>query len=161
MAKFYRINGSSTQHKGVMPDIQFPMVFPADKYGESSEPSALPWDTIKPSNYVVFNSLEPVIRQLTAKHDQRMKTSLEFKNLTEDITQFKKRDAETSVTLNETQLKKERDAQEATTLARENAIRTGRGLPLLKKGETRTKDDSDFIRDESLKIMADFIQIKK
>src|SRR5690606_38388514 len=47
MAKFYRVNGSSTQHKGVHPDIQFPMVFPADKYGESSEPAALPWDVIK------------------------------------------------------------------------------------------------------------------
>ena len=161
MAKFYRVNGSSTQHKGVMPDIQFPMVFPADKYGESSEPTALPWDTIRPSSYIPVNNLDPVKQQLMAKHDQRMKTSAAYKSLQSDIAQFIKRDAETSVTLNETQLKKEREEQEATNLARENAIRVGHGLPLLKKGESRPKDDIDFVRDESLKIMADYIQLKK
>jgi carboxyl-terminal processing protease len=161
MAKFYRVNGSSTQHKGVMPDVQFPMVFPADKYGESSEPTALPWDEIKPSNYVPVTDLATVKGQLVAKHDERMKNSVEFKNLQYDIAQFKKRDAETSVTLNEAQLKKERDEQEVNNLARENATRIAHGLPALKKGEVRPKDDIDFIRDESLKIMADFIQLKK
>jgi carboxyl-terminal processing protease len=161
MAKFYRINGSSTQHKGVMPDIQFPMVFPADKYGESSEPTALPWDTIKPSNYVTLANLEPVKRQLISKHEERMKNSVEFKNLKSDIEQFIKRDTETSVTLNETQLKKERDEQEARNLARENATRAVHGLPVRIKGEARTQDDIDFLRDESLQIMADYIQLKK
>ena len=161
MAKFYRVNGSSTQHKGVMPDVQFPMVFPADKYGESSEPTALPWDTIKPSQYASVSNLDPVKRALITKHDERMKTSIAYKNLQEDITQFRKRDAETSVTLNEAQLKKERDEQEARNLARDNAVRKANGLPPLKKGEARAKDEVDFIRDESLQIMADFIQLQK
>ncbi len=161
MAKFYRINGNSTQHKGVIPDIQFPMVFPADKYGESSEPTALPFDTIKPSNFTKVNDLGSVVAKLDALHDERMKSSIEFKNLQEDIVQFSKRDAETSVTLNETQLKKEREEQEAANLARENATRTVKGLPLLKKGETRPKDETDFIRDESLQIMADFMRLQK
>src|SRR5690606_6947720 len=56
-AKFYRISGSSTQHKGVTPDIEFPAVFPADKYGESAEPSALPWDEIKSSDYTKIADL--------------------------------------------------------------------------------------------------------
>ena len=51
IAKFYRINGGSTQHKGVIPDISFPMIYPAEKYGESSEPSALPFDSIKPAPF--------------------------------------------------------------------------------------------------------------
>jgi carboxyl-terminal processing protease len=161
MAKFYRINGSSTQHKGVLPDIRFPMVFPADKYGESSEPTALPWDTIKPSRYAPVTNLEPLKRQLISQHEQRMKNSVEYKSLKSDIEQFNKRDAETSVTLNEAQLKKERDQQEAINQARDNAIRIARGLPVLKKGEVRPKDDIDFIRDESLQIMADFIQLRK
>ncbi|NEU08920.1 tail-specific protease [Flavihumibacter sp. R14] len=161
MAKFYRVNGSSTQHKGVMPDIQFPMVFPADKYGESSEPTALPWDTIEPSKYAPLTNLGPVNRQLITKHEERMKTSIEYKNLLEDITQFRKRDAETSVTLNEAQLKKERDEQEARNLARDNAVRKAHGLEPLKKGEARPKDEVDFIRDESLQIMADLIQLQK
>ncbi len=161
MAKFYRINGSSTQHKGVMPDIQFPMVFPADKYGESSEPSALPWDTIAPSKYSKVNDLAPLTSALISKHQQRMQTSPEFKFLQEDIIQFGKRDAETSVTLNEAKLKKEREEQEVKNFARDNQIRIARGLAPLKKGEAKPKEQSDFIQDETLKVMADFIQLKK
>ena len=161
MAKFYRINGSSTQHKGVMPDVEFPMVFPADDFGESSEPTALPWDTIEPSDYTRVGNLDPIKRQLISLHDTRMKTSLDYKNLQEDIREFKKRAGETSVTLNEAQLKKERDEKEASNLARDNARRASQGLPPLKKGEVKPKNDIDFLRDESLKIMGDFMQIKQ
>lgn len=161
MAKFYRINGSSTQHKGVLPDFQFPLVFPADKFGESSEPAALPWDVIKPTQYSVLSNLQEVKGKLNTIHQKRMKASPEYKYLLDDIEQFKKRESETSVTLNEEQLKKERDQQEAQTLARDNQRRALRGLPPLKKGEPKPKDDNDFIQTESLKIMGDFIQLNK
>lgn len=160
MAKFYRINGSSTQHKGVIPDVQFPMIFPADKYGESSEPSALPFDKIRPAPFTPVSNLASTKAILIKQHEARMKTSTEYKYLLEDIQQFKKREAENSVTLNEAQLKKERDEQEAITLARNNQRRALQGLPALKKGEVMPKADNDFIQDESLKVIADFIQLK-
>ncbi|WP_242689298.1 carboxy terminal-processing peptidase [Pedobacter sp. SYSU D00535] len=161
MAKFYRINGSSTQHKGVIPDIQFPMVFPADTYGESSEPSALPFDSIRPAKYSPVANLASIRGQLEKQHDQRMKGSPEYKYLMEDINLFRKREAETSVTLNEQQLKKEREEQDARALARDNARRALQGLPPLKKGEVKPKEDSDFIQDESLQVMADFIKLNE
>ena len=160
MAKFYRVNGSSTQHKGVVPDIEFPTVFPKDKYGESSEPRALSWDTIAPSQFSRLASLDEVKRKLIVLHQQRMKTSVGFKDLQEDIAEFAKREAETSITLNEAQLKKERDEQEAKSLLRENQKRAAKGLAPLKKGEIKPKEDIDFIRDEGLQIIADFIQIQ-
>ncbi|MDP2413305.1 carboxy terminal-processing peptidase [Daejeonella sp.] len=160
MAKFYRVNGSTTQHKGVVPDIEFPTVFPKDKYGESSEPRALPWDTIAPSKYSLVTNLDDVKRKLLVLHNERMKTSLGYQNLQQDIAEFAKREAETTITLNEVQLKKERDDQEAKVLLRENQRRAAKGLPPLKKGEARPKDDVDFIRDEGLQIMADYIKIK-
>jgi carboxyl-terminal processing protease len=144
-----------------MPDIQFPMIYPAEKYGESSEPSALPFDMIKPAPFSPVSNLNPVKAQLVKMHDQRMKTSTEYKYLLEDIQQFKKREAENAVTLNETQLKKERDEQEAINLARTNQRRALQGLPALKKGEVAPKQDNDFIQDESMKVMADFIQLKE
>lgn len=160
MAKFYRVTGSSTQDKGVIPDIEIPTLFPKDKYGESSEPRALPWDTIAPSNFTPIANLDDVRQKLQELHDKRMKNSFEFKNLQEDIKEYAKRDAETSITLNEEQLKKEREEQEAKTLARENQRRAAKGLPPLKKGEPKPKDDIDFIRDESLQVIADYIRIK-
>jgi carboxyl-terminal processing protease len=161
IAKFYRINGSSTQHKGVIPDIQFPMIFSADKYGESSEPSALPFDSISPANYTAVANLKPINLQLVKLHDARMKTSSEYKYLLEDISEFKKRENEFEVTLNEAKLKKEREAQEARSLARDNQRRAIKGLPPLKKGEVKKGDEYDFVQDESLKTMADFIRLNQ
>jgi carboxyl-terminal processing protease len=160
MAKFYRVNGSSTQHKGVVPDIEFPTVFPKDKYGESSEPRALVWDTVQPSIFTPVANLSTVKAKLLALHQERMKSSSDFRDLQEDIAEFAKRDAETSITLNEAKLKKDREEQETKSLARENKKRAAKGLAPLKKGESKAKEDIDFIRDEGLQIMADFIQIK-
>lgn len=179
IGKFYRVNGSSTQHKGVMPDVQFPMAFPADKYGESSEPSALPWDVIKASNFKPVADLSSIKQQLVPLHEQRMKASPEYKFLLQDIELYTKRENETSVPLNEAELRKEREEQEARNFARENQRRVLAGLPPIppkqaksKIGSGKTtepkdliaaqpKADVDFIEDESLNVMADFIKLSK
>lgn len=160
MGKFYRINGSSTQHKGVIPDINFPSVYPLDKIGEDTEPSALPFDMVKPSNYTSVADLTAVRAKLLKLHEQRMANSVDYKVLVEDIADGKKRDGETTVTLNETKLKAERDAMEAKSLARINQIRVSRGLTSLKKGDKITKEEAaDFMQDESLRVMVDYMKM--
>jgi carboxyl-terminal processing protease len=160
MAKFYRINGSSTQHKGVTPDFNFPSVYPLDKIGEDTEPSALPFDVIKPSNYQPVTNLSMVKSELLKLHNQRMASSPAYKALQEDIVESKKRESETSITLNEAKLKAERDSLEAKALVRLNTLRAARGLAPVKKGDKSTKEDTfDFVQDESLKIMADLIKM--
>src|SRR6201999_3778662 len=79
IAKFYRITGNSTQHKGVTPDIGFPSVIPMDKYGEDTEPSAMPFDIIAKSDYTKVGNFTAVIPQLTKLHEQRMANSINFK----------------------------------------------------------------------------------
>ncbi|MFC3561681.1 carboxy terminal-processing peptidase [Pedobacter jamesrossensis] len=159
MAKFYRVAGSSTQHKGVTPDVVFPSVYPMDKIGEDTEPSALPWDVIPSSNFKAVANLTAVKPNLIKNSEQRIANSLDFKYLKEDIAEMKKRDAEVSVTLNEAKLKAEREAQEVKSLARVNELRAARGLPAIKKGDKLTKQDAfDFIEDESLHVMGDFMQ---
>jgi carboxyl-terminal processing protease len=160
IAKFYRINGSSTQHKGVSPDISFPMVFAADKYGESAEPAALPWDEIKRSNYKTLANIAPIKRVLIEKHDKRMKGNKDFEYLLADIKELKLRDAETSATLNEMVAKKERDEKEAESLARDNEKRIARGLAPIKKGDPKPKAEKafDFMLEESCLIVGDYLQ---
>jgi carboxyl-terminal processing protease len=161
MAKFYRVNGSSTQHKGVMPDIVFPSVYPLDKIGEDTEPSALPFDVVPPSNFVPVQNLTAVKAQLSKLHQQRMQNSLDYKILQQDIAEMKSRDKETSVSLNETKLKAERDSLEAKSLAKTNQLRAERGLPPVKKGDKIKKDESfDLMKEESMQVMADWIQLK-
>jgi len=160
MAKFYRINGSSTQHKGVMPDIQFPLVYPADKFGESSERAALPWDQINATKYAPVADLSGVIAELNKKHEVRMKASPEYKYLLQDIKLLEEKEDETTVTLEESKLKKERDEREAIIKERNAERRTALGLPAQTE-DTDKKLDVDFVEDESLKVMSELIPLEK
>lgn len=162
MAKFYRVNGSSTQHKGVLPDVVFPSVFPMDKIGEDTEPSALPWDVIQKSEYAPVQDLTTTRASLVGLHEERMKKSLEYEMLQKEIEDMKKRDKETSVSLNINKLKAERDSLEASALDRANKLRALRGLPPVKKGDKIKKEETfDFMEDESLLVMADLMRMKK
>jgi carboxyl-terminal processing protease len=162
MAKFYRISGSSTQHKGVMPDISFPSVIPLDKYGEDTEPSALPFDMIQKSEYTKVADLSGVIPQLNRLHEQRMTANANYKYMLEDIADYKKRENETSVSLNEQQLKKQRDTDEQTAFERNNLRRAALGLAPLKKGQIRPKnEDLDFLKMEAGQILTDYINLEK
>jgi carboxyl-terminal processing protease len=161
IAKFYRISGSSTQHKGVIPDIQFPSLIPMDKYGEDTDPSALPFDVIQKSDYVKVADLAPVIPQLTKMHQQRMSTSASYKALTQTIADYRKNEKEKTVTLNEADLKKQRDADEQKSLDRDNSLRVSLGYKALKKGETKPKkEDLDPLKLEAGQILVDYINLE-
>ena len=73
VAKFYRINGGSTQNRGVVPDLVFPSPVVPEETGESMEDNALPWDSIKPANYKKYGELEPYVRELVQRHQQRIR----------------------------------------------------------------------------------------
>ncbi len=66
IAKYYRINGGSTQNLGVIPDISFPSIVDPKEFGESAEPSALPYDEIKSAEYNKFSDLKKYVPQLVA-----------------------------------------------------------------------------------------------
>jgi carboxyl-terminal processing protease len=160
IAKFYRITGNSTQHKGVMPDIQFPSVIPMDKYGEDTEPSAMPFDVIEKSDYTKFGDFTAVLPQLKTLHEQRMQKSASYKYLMEDIANFKKHDDEKSIVLNEDQLKKQRDADEKKSFADDNERRVAMGLPELKLGQPKPRnEDLDFLKKEAGQILTDYITL--
>ena len=111
--KFYRINGSSTQHKGVTPDVQFPSAFSAEEYGESSQPSALPWDQINSTRYDQSRDLnDKILDRLRDRFDQRLKSDPELKQLAQDLADFKKAKENTIVSLQESKRRKERDEAE-------------------------------------------------
>jgi carboxyl-terminal processing protease len=160
IAKFYRINGGATQHKGVLPDVEFPSVIPLDKYGEDTEPSAMPYDVIAKTDFTKAGDFTPVLPELKKLHDQRMRTSDSYKYLLADIADMKKRENEKTITLNEAELKRKRDADEKIALEKNNARRTALGLPALKKGQIRPKnEDLDFLKREAGQILTDYITL--
>ncbi|MDB5136978.1 MAG: tail-specific protease [Mucilaginibacter sp.] len=160
IAKFYRISGYSTQHKGVTPDIKFPSIIPLNKYGEDTEPSAMPFDIIAKSDYTRVGDFTAVIPQLNKLYQQRAATNLNFKYLQEDIDDFTKKENEKSITLNEKDLKAKRDADEKRSFERDNQRRVALGLSPLKKGETKPrKEDLDFLKFEAGQVLTDYINL--
>ncbi|NIJ51607.1 carboxy terminal-processing peptidase [Dyadobacter arcticus] len=113
VAKFYRINGSSTQLKGVMPDLELPTAFKVNEYGEGSQPSALPWDQIPSSKYELANNINPkIVDQLREKYTQRLKSDEELKTLVKTLDEFKEARENKVVSLQESKRKIERDDAE-------------------------------------------------
>jgi carboxyl-terminal processing protease len=160
IAKFYRITGNSTQHKGVTPDIAFPSIIPMDKYGEDTEPSAMPFDIIAKTNYTKVGDFSTVLPQLQKLHDQRMTASPNYKYMLQDIDEIKKHEAEKSVTLNEAKLKAQRDADDKKQFEENNQRRVAMGLAALKKGETKKRgDDLDFLKREAGQVLTDYISL--
>jgi len=118
--KFYRPSGASTQKKGVIPDIVLPSVFNESKeVGESAMENPLPYDTIASAKYDNLNRVAPYLPELRQHATQRMATDPEFVYVREDIEQFKKIQADKTVSLNEKERLKEKDEAEARQKARD------------------------------------------
>ena len=112
LEKFYRITGSSTQHKGVSPDFALPSAFSAEEFGESSQPSALPWDMIRSTTFTKTGKVSPtLIKSLQTAFQARLKTKPELLKLKDDLARWKKLKETNSIALNFDKRKKELDDQ--------------------------------------------------
>lgn len=111
--KFYRVTGSSTQHKGVTPDIKFPTALSPEQFGESSSPSALPWDEIKGTLYQKTPMInDRVISSLTKAYEDRLKTDAALQRFVTETQEATRSYKETKVSLNEATRKKEMEEAE-------------------------------------------------
>ncbi|MGA9342152.1 MAG: carboxy terminal-processing peptidase [Rhodanobacteraceae bacterium] len=123
IAQFFRVNGGSTQLRGVTPDIQFPLTADASEFGESSYDNALPWTSIKPADYHVAADLKPVVPMLAERHLTRVAKDSAWRNMESEVADARKLHAEKTVSLNEAVRRKERDEQEAKRKAREESTK--------------------------------------
>ncbi len=119
VAQFFRINGGTTQLRGVKPDILFPSISDEESFGESSFDNALPWVQIKAADYSPTGDLKSLVPTLLARHDARVKKDKDFQYLQEDIAEIKRQRKTKLVSLNEVERRQERDAQEARLKTRE------------------------------------------
>ncbi len=127
-AKFYRISGESTQNKGVMPDVLLPAVLNKDKYGESSLPHALPWDTVQAVrgfNDLNLNDFFDVIRRLNKKRTANL---ADFKYMKSKISHNRELQKNTSISLNKKKYKSNLAAEKKWLLNAENKRRIATNL---------------------------------
>src|SRR5207244_6134975 len=99
--KFYRASGSSTQLKGVIPDLVLPSLNNYAEVGEASLENPLPWDTIDSAKYEKLNLIQPAVPELQKRSKERVAADKDFAYLQEDLETHKKYLADKSVSLNE------------------------------------------------------------
>jgi carboxyl-terminal processing protease len=160
IAKFYRVTGSSTQHKGVTPDIQLPSMFSAAEFGESSQPNALPWDQIKSTSFKPYNTVTPdAIAKLEKRYQQDLKSDPELQEVTKEIAAVQKARSTTRVSLLESKRKQEREeaTQKLASLSDEAETITEGTNAAEATGTTKEKAKKDPYLKETTKLLADYL----
>ncbi|WP_236212127.1 carboxy terminal-processing peptidase [Metapseudomonas otitidis] len=146
LAKFYRVSGQSTQHQGVIPDIEYPSVVDTKEIGESALPEAMPWDSIRPAIKPEVDPFRPFLAELKARHDARTAHNPDFLYNRERLALAQKLMKETVVSLNEAKRRAQQTDIENKQLAMENARRKAKGEDPLKELK---KEDEDALPEDN------------
>ncbi|VVQ32785.1 Tail-specific protease [Pseudomonas fluorescens] len=170
LAKFYRVSGQSTQHQGVLPDIDYPSIIDTKEIGESALPEAMPWDTIRAAIKPAVDPFKPYISQLKSEHDVRSAKDAEFVFIRDKLALAQKLMAEKTVSLNEADRRAQHADIEAKQLVMENIRRKAKGeepLKELKKEDEdaiaaepdKTKPEDDAYLSETGRILLDYLKL--
>ena len=143
-SKFYRISGESTQHRGVIPDISFPDFYDAyEDIGESSLDGALPWDTVRAVEYTPYHAIQALVPELQQRYDERAEASPDFIYLRDQIERTRVMRQREQLSLNEEEVKQEREETRRTEFDAENMRRLLKGLTLNEWVEDLNAEEED------------------
>jgi len=137
--KFYRASGSSTQLKGVVPDVILPSINNHAEIGEAALPNALAWDTVPAAKFEPVNVIPPLLPELRKRSELRVATDKDFAWMRDEIERFKKVREEKTVSMNEDERWKEKKENEARAEARKKELKS-RALPTYKAYEITLKN---------------------
>ena len=158
IAKFYRINGGSTQLRGVSPDIKMPTLVDDKEFGERSEPNALEWDKISPTAYNQYLNLDAFIPSLKSNYNERIKNNVEFKILKNEMDRYLKLKDTNFITVNLQDRRKIAENEEKVKLEEVNTRLKLMGKPQIAKLKDLPEDFEfdDPILKETVNIASDF-----
>ncbi|TRX59582.1 tail-specific protease [Fulvivirga sp. M361] len=156
LQKFYRVTGSSTQHLGVSPDIDLPSAFEASEFGESANPSALPWDQIGSARYNLTSDVSPeLISELNNSYESRLLNDLELKELVTQANELKQNLAKTTISLNEKKRKEEMEASKVNEVTNKNL--SGNTIDTENKVSSGLQVNDQYLK-EGIIILSNMIQ---
>ncbi|HEY5692434.1 MAG TPA: carboxy terminal-processing peptidase [Cyclobacteriaceae bacterium] len=154
--KFYRVTGSSTQNKGVTPDVILPSALNGKQYGESSNLSALPWDVIKGTPFQKASDVnDKLIAGLNRSYQERAKYDQSLKQYISETEDLKKNLAQTKISLNEEKRRKEmEEAERKKAMNKEMSAKVNANDGLVADDLDKLKDE--YLR-EGLLILSDLV----
>jgi carboxyl-terminal processing protease len=149
--EFFRINGGSTQLKGVTPDIAYPKNGDEKDFGESTYDNALKWTQIAPADYQPVANLSAYLPQLQQRHDERAAKSPAWKLMLDELAQYKTMRDKTSISLNFAAREAERKQQDAIQSDFRNRHKAIDGTDAMLGDEDSALDDGLDANERSLK----------
>jgi carboxyl-terminal processing protease len=155
VAKFYRPGSSSTQNRGVVPDIVLPSLNNHVEMGEASLQNALPWDSIRKSAYQVWGDLSPYLPVVRERSRQRQLTDPDFVKVQEKVEEYLAKEKNRKVVTVSQMIASSRDKPEP---AKPPARPPGFPHGAAGKGEP---DADDFYIKEVTRILADYINLSR
>jgi carboxyl-terminal processing protease len=164
IAQFFRVDGGTTQLRGVTPDIALPSLSDPKTLGEASYDNALPWAEIKPARYKAKSEIKALLPQLQQRHDARVKNNGEFQAFAENAAELKAQREKAVVSLNEAE-RRQAMAAAARRLKKEGEDPAANGDDGLQSNErslsadvaieTARQNEKDVLRTEAAAIVAD------
>lgn len=149
IAKFYRVSGGSTQHKGVVPDIVMPSMIDTMTIGEDTYSSSLPWTTIPPSLYRPTGEITPgTIELLKQKELVRSSGNQHYQTYLRDLATLDRIRKKKSIVLQDAAFKKEADTIKAIEKKWGN------------ERESSGKDRNDVLLNESAAVVVDLMSLR-
>lgn len=162
IAKFYRINGHSTQQRGVEPDIVLPSAIDASRFYESAVETALPWDEIRPVPFRPEGRLEPLLPLLRERHNKWAANNAAFQALIEEYAQLREMQNRRTLPLNEERRRQERIESEARQLSFVNRRLAAYGMKPVASLEELDEDAlPDTILESAAVVVADLADLQR
>ena len=147
-SKFYRISGDSTQHRGVVPDVNFPTLFDTEEIGESALDHALNWDQINSVRHRRYDDLSTVLPHVTELFKERSHSNPDFIFLEDQIALAADARKVDRLPLQEEARLALRESQKDRALQIENKRRKAKGEePLASLEEDEEEADAETIED--------------
>jgi carboxyl-terminal processing protease len=161
IAKFYRINGASTQLEGVTPDLYMPSPTRDHAMGERAADNPLPWDTIQSAEFERLSRLDGVINELRRRHQRRLDTDPALQSVAAEARRLSDQREQTEVSLNREVRRAEAEAAEAARLAAVNEQLDAYGRPRVDSLDAISATElPDVIRDEAVAVVGDLVSLK-
>ena len=136
ISKFYRVSGDSTQHRGILPDIEFPSTYDFEEVGESQQDNALPWDRIRRVPHTTETDLQPLIGALTENHTKRRRSDPDFVSLVDKIELSDNWDSQKTLSLNLEKRRLRSESWDKQLFEIENKRRQAKGLDIFEDLES-------------------------
>ncbi len=173
-SKYYRINGMSTQNKGVIPDIELPVTWDIESVGESSYPTAMEWDVIRPYRHKKFKINPDLIEKVISNYEFRLseEPNLNYLKKVRDRYDLNKNKKKLSLNLEDRKTQKELRKDWLLSIENERRLKVGleefisyKEMEDFKESETSIENNINLIDDyqliESTNIINDFIDLEK